>query len=384
LPNIRDWVPIAGFYFDRPLVLFQSDDWGRVGLHDREGLDQLREAGIVPGEQPYDFYTLETADDLSALKEALMRHRDSEGNHPSIAMNFLLFNVDFERTLSEDFREIYLVPLAEGLPKPWQRPGLLDAYRAGIAEGLFQAALHGTTHFCRSAVQRTVHDHSERASLLTTLWRAGTPFIYWRMPWVGYEYWDPGQPEADRFVSAENQRILIGEAVGGFAKLFSTLPRSACAPGYRANRETHRAWAEYGIQVAQNGPGVPLPPHFDKFGVLHLTRNVQFEPATDPAFSMETCIGEAERSFELGLPAIVSLHSINFHSTVRDFRGFTIRALDEFLAALETRHPDLRYVRDVDLLEAIHHGFYQRSDHPTALKVTRKAFVKAIAARKRS
>ena len=63
----RDLFPVAGFHFDRPLVLLQSDDWGRVGLRDQEGLEQLRSAGLALGERPYDFYTLETADDLRAL-----------------------------------------------------------------------------------------------------------------------------------------------------------------------------------------------------------------------------------------------------------------------------------------------------------------------------
>ena len=62
----RDLVPLSGFHIDRPLVLFQSDDWGRVGLRDREGLEQLRSAGIALGEHPYDLYTLETAEDLAA------------------------------------------------------------------------------------------------------------------------------------------------------------------------------------------------------------------------------------------------------------------------------------------------------------------------------
>jgi hypothetical protein len=381
LPNIRDWIPTAGFYFDRPLVLFQSDDWGRVGLRDREGLELLRASGIVLGEQPYDSYTLETGDDLRALHDTLNQHRDSAGNHPCMAMNFVLFNVDFERSLAAGFRDIHLVPLAEGLPKPWKRPGLLDAYRSGIAEGVFQPALHGTTHFCRTAVRRAALEDRQRASLLKTLWEAGTPYVYWRMPWIGYEYWDPEQEE-NRFLTADRQRAFIGEAVGAFAKLFSNLPQSACAPGYRSNQDTHRAWADHGIRVAQNGPGTRFPPHFDRFGILHLTRTVEFEPATDPAFSIETCIRQAERCFELGLPAIVSVHSINFHSTVCDFRSPTIRALDQFLVALESRYPQLLYFRDEDLLKVIQHGFHDRPDYRPELKVTRKTFVKALSVRK--
>jgi len=50
--------PVA-LRFDRPLVLLQSDDWGRAGVRDREGWDELRAAGLNLGEKPYDFYSLE-------------------------------------------------------------------------------------------------------------------------------------------------------------------------------------------------------------------------------------------------------------------------------------------------------------------------------------
>ena len=60
----------------------------------------------------------------------------------------------------------------------------------------------------------------------------------------------------ERFLPASSQREMIGQAVGWLtAKCLQTLPQSACAPGYRANDDTHRAWAQYGIRVAQNGPG---------------------------------------------------------------------------------------------------------------------------------
>src|SRR5579863_5554984 len=93
----RDLLPMVGFHFDRPLVLLQSDDWGRVGLRDQEGLEQLRSAGLVLGERPYDFYTLETAEDLAGLGAALKRHRDSSGRHPCLEMNFIVANLDFAK-----------------------------------------------------------------------------------------------------------------------------------------------------------------------------------------------------------------------------------------------------------------------------------------------
>jgi hypothetical protein len=378
----RQLLPATGFHFDRPIVLFQSDDWGRVGLRDKKGLEQLRAAGMVLGERPYDFYTLETADDLIALRAVLNRHSDAGGRHPCLGMNFIVANLDFAKVRANSFNTIHLRPLADGLPEGWHRPGLTEVYRQGIADGVFAPALHGITHFCRSTVEPSLAANGERAALLKTLWQAGTPYIYWRMPWIGYEYWDPEKPENERMLGAENQRVLIGQSVGLFVKMFSTVPHSACAPGYRSNEDTHEAWAQHGVRVAQNGPGSSVPPHFDRFEILNLYRTVEFEPATDAAFSVETCLKAAEECFALGIPAIVSVHSINFHSTVRDFRTHTLQALDQFLTALESKHSDLLYLHDVDLHQFVTRGFSKTTHGTVQANVTRKTFTRAGLARR--
>lgn len=378
----RDLLPVEGFHFDRPIVVLQSDDWGRAGLRDREGLEQLAAAGLVLGERPYDFYTLETAEDLAAMRAVLRGHHDSAGRCPSLEMNFAVANLNFEKMSAESFQQIHLLPLAEGLPAGWNRPGLLDAYREGIREGLFHPALHGTTHFCRLAVERYLSasdltDSGERRNLLQTLWKAGTPYIHWRMPWIGYEYWNPEASPDDRFLPADTQRDLIGKAVGDFAKLFSTLPRSACAPGYRANDDTHRAWAQIGIWVAQNGPGAAIPPHFDRHGLLQLYRTVEFEPAVNADFSLDACLRIAEACFERKIPAIVSVHSINFHSSVKDFRRRTLELLDQFLSALELAHPDVLYLHGGEIYELVKNGTCETAQGTLGVNVTRKSFTRS-------
>ena len=108
-------LPLQGFYFDRPIVVLQSDDWGRVGVRDQQGFEQLRAAGLNLGERPYDFYTLETAEDLNALSNLLKRHRDSTGRPASLVMNFITANLDFSKM--DGFRQIELLPLTDGLPQ---------------------------------------------------------------------------------------------------------------------------------------------------------------------------------------------------------------------------------------------------------------------------
>jgi hypothetical protein len=369
----RSLLPVEGFAFGRPLVVLQSDDWGRVGVRDREGWEELRDLGVNLGERSYDFYSLETAEDVAALVSLLRRHRDSTGRPACLGMNFIVANLDFARMSANNFRQICLRPLTEGLPDGWKRPGLFEAYREGISAGVLSPALHGTTHFCRPAVERHLDDPGERGVLLRSLWQAGVPYIHWRMPWIGFEYWDSERPREEAFLNSEAQESLINSAVDIFAGFFSKAPHSACAPGYRANERTHDAWAKRGIRVAQNGPGSAMPPHFDRNGILHLYRSMDFEPAGQE-FSVESCLRVAEDCFARGLPAIVSVHSINFHSTLKDFRSRTLGLLDEFLAALEAKHPDLLYVRDEDLYDLVDKGTLQSTQSAVRVPVTKRKF----------
>jgi hypothetical protein len=373
----KDLLPLSGFHFGRPLLLFQSDDWGRVGLRDCEGLEHLRSAGLELGERPYDFYSLETAEDVTALVDTLKRHHDSIGRAPCLEMNFVVGNLDFARMETEGWRQTQILPLAEGLPAGWTRPGLNQAYRSGFDDDVLHPALHGTTHFCRRAVERNLAAGGERADLLRTLWKAGTPYIHWRMPWIGYEYWDPEEAADDRFLESAAQLELIGQTVGGFAKTFSVLPGSACAPGYRANEDTTRAWAQHGIRVAQNGPGPLVPPYFDRNEMLQVFRTIEFEPATDASLSIESCVQKAESCFAEGIPAVISIHSINFHSTVKDFRSRTLQLLNEFLNVIEARHSDLLYLHDTELCDLVQSGTLRTRQGTLPVSVTKKRFIKA-------
>ncbi len=370
-------VPAEGFVFDRPLVLLQSDDWGRVGIRDQEGFEQVRSAGVALGERPYDFYSLETADDVVVLGELLTQHRDATGRSACVEMNFVLANIDFKKCAKDGWRSVHLLPLSEGLPGHWSRPGLFEAYADGIANGIFSPALHGLTHFSRPSVEHYIaRDRDGHSQLLRTLWRAETPYIHWRMPWVGYEYSVLEGEAYERFLPADKQQRMIDDAVRIFVKLFAATPHSACAPGYRANRDTVCAWAKHGIRVAQNGPGEVSPPYFDDAGLLQVFRTVEFEPAVNPSFSLTHALRSAEECIARGIPVVISVHSINFHSTLRDFRTNTLHQLDQFLTALEAKYPDLLYVHDADLWDILQHGMYEHAGNKTSVRATKIALGK--------
>jgi hypothetical protein len=353
--------------FGSPLVLLQSDDWGRVGVRDKEGYEQLRASGIRLGENPYDFYTLETAEDVMALRDVLKRHRDYAGRAACLVMNFLMSNLNFPKMAAGNYQQLELLSLTEGLPGNWKRPGLFEAYRQGIADGVFYPALHGLTHFCSTASDHALAKSGERSDLLRTLWKAETPYIYWRMPWIGYEYLNPEKPQAG-FLSVEKQEKLIQQAANIFETLFLKKPVSACAPGYRSNHDTHLAWSRCGVKVAQNGSGSPLAPHMDEYEILNLHRTIDIEP-TQRDLPIEKYVQLAESCFARGIPAIVSVHAINFHSSLKDFRTTTLQTLDQFLSALEKKHPDLLYVHDADVYDIVMRGKLRTSYSPIPVTV---------------
>jgi hypothetical protein len=376
----RSAVSLQSFVFGRPLLVLQSDDWGRVGVRDRETWDELRNAGINLGERNYDFYSLETAQDIEELVSLLSRHRDSTGRPACLGMNFMMANLDFAKITADDFRHIHLRPLTEGLPDGWIRPGLFEAYRQGIFAEVLSPALHGTTHFCLPAAERYLNDSGERGTLLRSFWKAGVPYIHWRMLWIGFEYSDPGKNGRESFLRSEIQEPMIADATKTFRQFFSRPPRSACAPGYRANQSTHHAWAKCGIQIAQNGPGGAMPPHFEARNsseanpILHLYRTLDFEPSAGEEFSVDDCVRKVEASFARGIPAIVSVHSINFHSALKDFRTRTLSLLHEFLSALESKYPGLLYVRDDDLYDLVTTGRFESSHGAVNVQVTKRMF----------
>ena len=369
---------VEGFTFSRPLVVLQSDDWGRVGIRDCEGYEYLRSRGLRLGDRPYDLYSLETADDVNALASTLRRHRDSTGRRPCMMMNVCTANLDFTKMRDANFGAIHLLPLADGLPGSWARPGLIESYRAGTDEGLFRPGLHGVTHFCSRALLNALAQNGGRAHLLRLLWDAETPYIFWRMPWVGYEYWNPEKPHSG-FLSREAQQELVKQACENFSRLFGVRPTSGCAPGCRSNENTHYAWAAEGIYVGESGSGSGLhPPHIDQFGMLHIYRSFDFEPS-HRELEIEKYLELAAAYFSRGLPVVISVHSINFHSTLKDFRSGSIAALDQLLTALEKKYPELLYVNDEDLYGIVTEGAFHSRTAKVKVTVRRQEWSHRLA-----
>jgi hypothetical protein len=110
----------------------------------------------------------------------------------------------------------------------------------------------------------------------------------------------------------------------------------------------------------------------DEWEMLNLHRTIDFEPF-ERDLPLEKYMQLAEHCFARGMPAVVSMSSINFHSSLKDFRGPTLRALDEFLSAVEAKYPNLLYVHDANLYEVVTRGKFRSPRGPVSIDVKKCA-----------
>lgn len=339
----------------RPIVLIQSDDWGRAGMPDIRSLHKLREMGYPVGENPWDFYGLETTEDLQALHSMLEAIRDQDGMPACIVANFILANPDLRRMTVEGYQKNHWVALRQGLPSPWGEPGLLDAYHALINAGVFYPALHGFCHFNDTAWRAALNDAgSELGHRVRAMVENDIPYLASLTPEINFALVSRygGQ---ETFRPKNEQVRWVRDGVRLFIDAFGRVPVSTCAPGYRCNGTTYDQWRAAGLKVIQTA-GVCLP-YMEK-GMLVLSRNVFFEPVLDADNAVEKALALSEIMVQAGLPIIVCSHSINYMSRHLGRAQFACDSLSRLLSGLLERFPDLRFAND----ESLWQSFVRRDD----------------------
>ena len=328
----------------RPTVLIQSDDWGRVGLPKIELLEDLQSAGVQAGQSPWDFYGAESAADLKQLGETLSQINDCDGQPACMTANIVMANADIPLMRAEGFSVFRSLSIANGFPDPWDDMRPVEEYKKLMDKGVFYPALHGFTHFSPTMMMKGWHDTSDFGRRARLLLKKDIPYLASLTPEYNFalqERWDGGE----RFATELEQREWVRQGVDLFIDSFGFVPRSTCAPGYRANEVTFKLWKEYGIKVIQNASyGVT----YEDNGVLTIPRNVSFEPFLfDSAKKgIEKALIQARRAVRQGKMIVICSHSISYMNSHLNMRDRSLDALRELLLRLLLIYPDLRFAND--------------------------------------
>jgi hypothetical protein len=330
----------------RPIVVLESDDWGRTGLPSLAAMEQLKVAGTPIGESPWDFYGLESEDDVIQLGDTLSQFQDADEKPACITANFVMANADLERMHRENFQAFRWTSIDLGFPG-WSET-LLPAYRRNIDRGLFYPGLHGFTHFNVPAMMKLLTETSARGDRMRRLASYGVPYLASLTPECNFALVER-RGEVEQFLPKSDQEIWIEAGVSLFAHVFERPPVTTCAPGYRANDTTFRIWRRYGLRSAQvtGRRGISK-----SRAMVILQRNVAFEPALKGAAAVRTAISVARRAVECGLPIIVCSHSINYISRFLGYAEKGRRQLGDLLRGLLETFPNLRFASDDDIASA--------------------------------
>ena len=330
----------------QPVVVLASDDWGQSALPNREAFQRaVTTLGI--GSHPFDRQGLETPQDVDDLAELLYRHRDSRCRPPVLSSYFILGNVDPRASL--EARRPVVMPIDEGWPVSSDGDARWASYREAIRNGVMAPGLHGFVHCSLRQLGRAFAEGTERGAAVEELWRLDIPYLPSVTPWAAFAYenaWDTTEPVPE---TADVQRELIESGSLAFRKLFGE-GRGTCAPGYRSYPSTVEFLRANGFDSVNSGvqPGAWGPIGL-RSGGWAVPRNVSFEVAIRPSDTVGGALARIGRLVDRGFPAVLSIHSINFQSAIRDHKTVALDALHELLTSLERRYRTLVYASSDEL-----------------------------------
>src|SRR4029077_14535485 len=139
-----------------------------------------------------------------------------------------------------------------------------------IESCLFEPGLHGFTHFNAIEMIACLNEDSDRGKRARILAERDVPYLASYTP--EYNFALVSRRDGERFLDAAAQESWVRSGIELFIDAFGIFPRTACAPGYRANSVTRRIWRTLGVESCQSVGDAPLA---TSRGLLQLNRNVQ-------------------------------------------------------------------------------------------------------------
>jgi len=138
---------IPGWKTSRKIVVLESDDWGMIRMASKEAFLKLKNKGFPVENSVYNtFDALESNTDLENLAEILLSVKDSHGHPAKFTVNNIVGNPDFKKIKESQFENYFYESFVETLRRHTNSDRVLDLYKQGINEGVFQPQFHGREH----------------------------------------------------------------------------------------------------------------------------------------------------------------------------------------------------------------------------------------------
>ena len=172
IQNLKNhMINLPGWRTNRKIVVFESDDWGSIRMASKETYCRLSQKGYHIDSCPYNRNdALENNEDVAGLAEILHSVKDRQGQPVRFTLNNIVANPDFDRIKGTDFQAYFYEAFPTTLLRYTNSDRVMEIYRQGMAESVFQPQFHGREHV---NVNRWLEDlssmPSKKARLLITI-----------------------------------------------------------------------------------------------------------------------------------------------------------------------------------------------------------------------
>jgi hypothetical protein len=367
---------LRGWKTTQKIVVIESDDWGSIRTSSRTAYEDLVDNGYPMDRSCYSFDALETSEDLELLFEVLNSVRDCTGRPACLTANMVMANPDFEKIRDSGYQNYYYKPVSSMLAELPDRENVADLWRVGFHKRLFIPQFHVREHVCWWQWLKALRDQETEAVETFRLGMCGVPFASSKK---SKSFFTPLFVDADILLgNGVDQGIMIREGVALFEDHFEFKSLSTVAPNLTWTDETELNWASLGIRYIQGGLMQNLNQSQQKKRLhflgersmsqgYYLVRNCKFEPSALPKRGRHwiRCLLEANLSFALGKPAIISSHRVNFIGSINSAnRSSGLRQLSYLLHAICNRWPDVYFLSTPELGYMIENGINRVEDLP--------------------
>ncbi len=373
---------------NRKAIVIESDDWGAcLALPNMNEYEDLRE--LFPACYNQSILnelttTLESPSDMEKLFSVLEGFTGGDGRYAVFQANYVMSNPDPRYGIS-GLESCRLVPLPD-LPTVWRRGDIIRKAREGISRGLWHPEFHGKTHVNHRAYLRDLRE-SDLAALISA---KGRSWYVWMILYSSgnksdgqyydhFSEWSSGLPP-------EQQKEDIESGIAIFESVFGRKPRSAIAPSYIWQFRTERFLNNCEVRIIQGKNRQYRVNHLKKIsdlvdkkivnrlwltemgdynpilGLRYLSRNVDFEPSSDP-MSVTKAYEQILEAWKRDQPAIISTHRSNYVGLDVKTIDNNLKQLRHLLQRIQSDHPQAVYLTDWEVAQLYESGTsLRRSD----------------------
>ena len=347
------------------IVVFESDDWGGIRTPSKEVKNKF-----INSENEFSDYllkmdTLETIDDINRLFSILNKYKDSQGNKPIITANFAVCNPNFDEIDIEN-KKYSRETIDKTYKKYYGTEAILFLFKKGIENKVFLPQLHCLEHLNIHRWMEDLYNNIESTVLAFENNMVGIQGNFTKDNRFAYMDELHCTNSEENLINCNN----IAEGLNIFEEIFGYKSESFTASCHTWTKENEKTLKDNNVFIIQTGINQFIPvfgskklkkkkKYFGlrKNGLFYSLRNCYFEPAINDLSIEENismCLKQIDIAFKMKKPAIISVHRVNFVSSIDNEKyEKCIKGFDLLLQKIVEKYNDVLFMNTVDMCKYV-------------------------------